>query len=291
MEAAAGPLVLAWHHFERGAPERALAALETVTGVELETSEFWVLRACALFDLGRWDEAIEAAQEGLERDAEDLVLFEVLALAQLESGRKKQARATVDAALQLHPDSADLHAHRALILARSAQKPFRLARYDKARAALEQAARLDPHSPAVVRVRAQVAVLSGDPRADEYAAELLALEAEDGQAHLIQGSVKARRGEVEGALGHWEEAARLDPANPLLAYMGRRSRALRQPIFAPLLFFERISGGHVRIAWAVVALATVRLHILILSVAVFSFWIYMWVAHAYLQRQAGKEPV
>ncbi|MGZ8702923.1 MAG: tetratricopeptide repeat protein [Gaiellaceae bacterium] len=290
MDAAVGPLVLAWHHFERGAPDRSLAVLETVTGAELETSEFWLVRACALYELSRWDEAIEAARSGLDREADSLALLEVLALAQLEGGRKKEALATIDAAIELHPDSADLHAQRALILARSAKKTFRLARYDKARAALDEALRLDPDSASVLCARAQVAVLSDDPRAQEYAADLLALEADDGQAHLIRGSALASSGEVTDALRHWEEAARLDPSDPVLAYMGRRSRTLQRPFFAPLLFLERISGGRVRMAWILVVLAAWHSGVPYLPVAAFAFWVYMWVAHAYLRVRAGKEP-
>jgi tetratricopeptide (TPR) repeat protein len=290
MDAAAGPLVLAQHDLDRGRPDRALAALENVTGAELEESEFWLLRACALYELRRWDEAIGAARAGLAREGDDLVLLQVLALAQLERGRKKDARATIDAAIEIYPDSADLHAHRALILARCADKSFRLARYDKARAAVEEALQLDPYSETALRVRAQVAVMSNDPRAEEYANALIALEADDGQAHVIRGTALASRGEVTDALRHYEEAARLDPSDPALAWVGRRSRALRRPFFAPLLFLERVSGGHVRIAWIVVVLASTRSGVPYLPFAVFAFWVYMWVAHAYLRMQVGKEP-
>jgi tetratricopeptide (TPR) repeat protein len=290
MDAVAGPLVLARHDLDRGRPDRALAALEGVTGAELEGSEFWLLRASALFELRRWNEAIEVARAGLERDASDLVLLDVLALSQLERGRKKEARATIDRAIERHPQSPDLHSHRALILARCAEKSFRLARYDDARAAVAEALRLDPHSENALRVRAQIAVMSDDPRAEEYADELLAHETEDGQAHVIRGVALASRGEVTGALRHYEEAARLDPSNPALAWVGRRSRELQRPFFAPLLFLERVSGGRVRIAWVLIVLASTRSGVPYLPFAAFAFWVYMWVAHAYLRVHVGREP-
>jgi tetratricopeptide (TPR) repeat protein len=290
VDAVASPLALARHDLDRGRPDRALAALGKVTGPELESYDFWALRAHALFELSRWDEAAAAARAGLERKPDDVELLDVLALAQLERGHKKKAQATIDAAIALEPEFAELHAHRALILARRAEKSFRLASYRTARAAVEEALRLDPQSETALRVRAQIAVMSNDRRAQEYAAELLSVEPDDGRAHVIRGAALAGRGDVSESLRHYDEAARLDPSDPALAWLGRRSRALRRPFFAPMLFLERVSRGHVRIAWALVAFASFHSGQPVLTVAAFAFWIYMWVAHAYLRIQAGKEP-
>jgi hypothetical protein len=46
----------------------------------------------------------------------------------------------------------------------------------------------------------------------------------------------------------------------------------------------------VRIAWIVVVLASTRSGVPYLPFAVFAFWVYMWVAHAYLRTRVGKEP-
>jgi tetratricopeptide (TPR) repeat protein len=290
MDAVAGPLALAWHDLHRGRPDRALAALEKATGADLEAYEFWNLRARALFELGRWDEAAAAAESGLEQAPDDGELLDVLALAQLESGRTKEARATIDAAIVLYPDVAELHAHRALILARRADKSFRLASYRKARAAVDEALRLDPTSEAALRVRAQIGVMSNDRRAHEYAEELLALEPDDGRVHVIRGAALAGRGDVSESLRHFDEAARLDPSDPTLAWVGRRSRAMQRPFFAPVLFLERISRGHSRIAWVAVVVASMRAGVPLLTAAVIAFWVYLWVAHAYLRVQTGKQP-
>jgi tetratricopeptide (TPR) repeat protein len=268
-----------------------LARLEEVTGAELETCDFWSLRAYALYGLSRWDEAAEAAQAGIRCEPEDAGLLDVLALAQLESGRKREARATIDAAIELEPYVAEFHAHRALILARCAKKSFRLASYGKARAAVEEALRLDPDSEEALRVRAQIAVVSNDRRAREYTDALLALEPDDGGAHLIRGSALAERGDVRDSLRHFDEAARLDPADPAAAWVGRRSRALQRPIFAPALFLERVSRGHVRVAWVLIGLVSFQLGQPVLTAALFGFWIYMWAVHGYLRIHAGKEPL
>jgi tetratricopeptide (TPR) repeat protein len=290
MDVAAGPLALAHHDLDRGRPDLALARLEEVTGAELETREFWCLRTFALHELSRWEEAVEAARAGLDRDPDDPDLVDALALSLLECGRKKEALETIDAAIELEPYVAEFHAHRALILARSAERALRLTSYRKARAAVEEALALDPQSETALRVRGQIAVMSNDRRAEEYADALLSLEPDDGRAHLIRGAALAERGDMR-SLQHFDEAARLDPSDPAAAWLGRRSRALQRPWFAPALFLERISRGHVRIAWALIAVSSLSLDLPLLTAAILGFWIYMWSVHAYLRVHAGKEPL
>jgi len=290
MDAAAGPLVRARHDLLRGRPDRALVALEQVTGAELESEEFWLLRAAALHDAGDAKAAVEAAQKGLEHDPADFGLLDVLALSQLASGRKKDARATIESALLLYPESADLHAHRALILARCAERPFRLTSYKKARAAAEEAVRLEPDSELALRVRAKIAAMSRDSHAQAYADELLARNPESESAHVISGAARASRGDVHAGIEHFLEAARLDPSDPHLARLGRRSRALQRWYAQPVLFLERVTRGHVRIGWVVIVLVTRAAHLAVLSVLAIAFWMYMWVIHIYVARRTGKAP-
>jgi tetratricopeptide (TPR) repeat protein len=290
MDAPAGPLIRAGHDLSRGRPDRALAALESVTGSELETHEFWSVRAAALYEVRRWSEAIEAARQGLERWPDDFELLGVLALAQLERGKRKDARATIDAALELYPDAAVLHAHRGLILMRSAQKSFRLASYKRARAAADEALRLDPECETALRVRAQIAAVSGDRRAVDYGTELLSRAPEDELAHVVAGATLARRGDVKGGLRHYEEAARLDPADPQMAWIGRNSRALQSKFAAPLLHAERLTRGNLRFAWVFVMIAIAQAHQPLLTAAAGCFWVYMWAVHIYVRVRAGKAP-
>jgi tetratricopeptide (TPR) repeat protein len=290
VEAAAAPLVRARYDLDRGRPDRALVALGDVVGSEFESDEFWRIRAHAHYELRQWNEAAGAAEKGLERDPADVELLDVLALAELERGRKKEARAAIDAAIELYPDFAALHAHRALILACAARKSFRLASYRKPRAAIEEALRLDPQSETARRVRAQIAVMSRDRRAHEYAADLLSLEPDDGRAHALTGTALAGRGDVSRGLRHIDEAARLDPSDPTLAWAGRRSRMLQRRFFAPVLFLERVSRGRIRLAWFIVAFASFHSWQPVLIAAAFGFWIYMWVAYVYFRMRTGREP-
>jgi len=239
MHAAAGPLVLAEHHLARGRPDRALAALAKVTGPELETYEFWALRAIALYRLHGWEEAIEAAREGLAHEPNDFHLLEVLALAQSELKNKGEAVEAIETAISLHPQEAVLHAHKALILARNAQNAIGFASYRKARAAAEDALRLDPHCVAALKVRAHVALLSGERPAQKFAARVLSLDPENEQAHVLVGSALAHRGRVTAGLDHYLEAARLDPKNSEAARLADRTQALRHPAAFVLRIFLR----------------------------------------------------
>jgi len=290
MDAAAGPLLLARHDLSRSRPDRALARLATVTGAELEAPEFWSLRAQALFDLRRWDEAVAAARTGLEREPDDVELLDLIAVSELERGRKKQAQKAIDAAIALHPEAAVLHAHRGLILARSAQRSFRPTSYKKARLAVDQALRLDPDSEHALSVRAHIAVLSGERGAGEYAAELLARDPENEHAHVVAGAARERRGDASSALGHYEEAARLDPSDPDLAWLGRHSRVLRGRFAAPMLFAHRLTRGYFSLVWVFVALASFSANQPLLTALVFAFWAYTWIFYFYHRRRVGKVP-
>src|SRR6266571_8176617 len=116
MDAALGPLILARHQLERGRPDLALAALDGVTSGEVETLEFWWLRADTLLRLRLWAGARDAARSGLDRAPNDVHLLEVLALAYSGLGKKKEALTAIEAALGLHPEDPGLHAQKAFLL-------------------------------------------------------------------------------------------------------------------------------------------------------------------------------
>ncbi len=287
------PLALARHYLQIGNARRALAELEKASG-GVDDDEFWHLRAHTLYELGHWDEAAQAARAGLEREADDVELLDVLALAELERGREKEARATIDAALELCPDLAELHAHRGLILARGQRKSFRLASFRKARAAVDEALRLDPHSEVALRVRAQVAVLSGDRRhAGEYADEVLAAEPDDEFSHLVRGSVHADRADFKRALHHFEEAARLNPDSPDAGEALRDARVGAHPLLAvlrPVWRFGRMRSWLVYVT-VITALALARLPSI--RYAVIGIWLTMivlsWTAPPLLRRYYDRK--
>jgi tetratricopeptide (TPR) repeat protein len=285
-----GPLLLAEHHLGTRRPDRALEALERVDGICLELPEYWQLRAHAELQLSDYGAAVAAAEAGLTRQPDDPELLKVLALAQLELDHKRAALRAIDEAVSLCPDDATLRAHRAMILARSRRRPLRRWRLAQARREVAEALRLDPESPAALRARSLVAVLERDGRAGEYAAELVADNPQSAYAHLVTASALARRGRVSAAGTHVARAAALEPENKRLVWVARRHRLLEGAFFAPLLFGQRITRGHFRLVWFVTALVVLGVHQPALTVGVFAFWAYTWIAWLWLRVRIGKAP-
>ena len=240
MDAALGPLILARHHLGRGRPDLALAALEDVTSDEVETLEFWRLRADTLLRLRLCAEARDAARSGLERAPHDVHLLEVLALAYSGLRKKREALTAIEAALRLQPDDPGLHAQKAFLLTRHAQNAIGFASYRGARAAAEHALKLDPDFVPAHAARLQVAVAAGERRAPKIAARLLELAPESEQAHLLAGVALTNRGRVPAALRHYTEAARLDPPDPEAARFLRGSKTLAHPVASILRLFWRL---------------------------------------------------
>lgn len=281
------PLGLARRYLDGGQPQRALATLEAAPELA-DDPEFSSLRAEALYDLDEYDAVVEAALTGLAAEPDHPILLDFLALAESERGREKQALAAIDTALELYPDFADFHAHRALILARSKRR-FRLKTFRPARAAIDEALWLDPTSATVRTIRAQIAAMSGDRRAPEYAVELLAENPDDASAHAIAGAAFSNTARPE-TFKHFEEAARLNPSDEALAHTGRYFRELRRPFFAPMVYFERVTRGRVQFAWVLIVIVGFGLGQPVVSALVFLFWVYMWTVRFYLRRRVGKEP-
>jgi tetratricopeptide (TPR) repeat protein len=259
MDAAAGPLVLAHHELSRGRPDRALVALEKVGGMELESYEFWSIRAASLLRLHRWDDAVVAARAGLEREPDSVELLDVLALAYSELRKKNEAVAAIERAISIYSDAAVLHAHKALILTRNAQNAIGFASYRKARVAAEEALRLDPNSVAAIQARAQVALRSGERGAHKLGTELLSLDPASEDAHLILGSALANRGRIAEGLDHYAEAARLDPESLEAAQLGDAARPLRHPAAFVLRLLWRAGALRVLVTILVVVVTLVVL--------------------------------
>jgi tetratricopeptide (TPR) repeat protein len=259
MDAAPSPLLRARHDLSRGRPDLALAALEHVRATELETLEFWRIRADALLRLGLCAEAHDAARTGLDRVPNDVHLLVTLALAFSGLRRKKEALDAMEAAVALEPDGARLHAQRAFLLTRHAQNAVGFASYRLARKAATRALELDGDCFAAHLARVQVAVASGERDAHKLAAQLLELAPENEQAHALAGIALTNRGRAHAGARHYTEAARLDPTDPEPARLLRGSRTLRHPVAFVLRLFWRLGPLPVLLAIFVLTVASLVL--------------------------------
>jgi Flp pilus assembly protein TadD len=220
-------LHLAQHLLAIGRQEAALDALEKASSDEIESTEYWAIRAEALADLGQYDASAESVRCGLERDPEDIQLLDALAIAEVERGFPGKAEKALAKALELSPQNPLLLAHRAYVLARRGE-------FDESRTAIAEAMEVAPEWKPVLQTRAQVAVLANDKHASEYIDDLLRLDPNDRIAHALRGNLASEQKRFVSASRAFDEAVRLDPSDAELAEVAREARVAAHPVLAPV---------------------------------------------------------
>jgi tetratricopeptide (TPR) repeat protein len=278
-------LELARHYLAVGNPERALDALAQTAAVDDE--DYWELRAGALLDLDRWEDAAEAARNGLALDPDDFFLLDMLAIAELELDHGGASLEAIDAALELVPDHPTLLAHRALILAR-------LKRFDEAEHALGEAMAIEPDSVDVLRVRSQVSFLKGDlGAATQHADELLEADPDSELSHLLRGNVAVEKGRYRHAVRHFEEAARLNPEIDEIRDVLRENRVAAHPLLAPVRPIWRVGRLRSWLIYVTILGALGAAHLHSARVAIAAIWITLvtisWLAPPVLRRWYGRD--
>ena len=143
------------HLIALGRSQEAIAELDK--SFDSEDPVQWWVRALALFDLDRIDDALKATASGLSIDPESVLLLDVVARCQVRRGDLVAAEEAALAALRVDPEDADLLALYALIVAKAGQ-------LEKAKKLVAQARRLDPESTSALRVEAAIASSRGDDR-------------------------------------------------------------------------------------------------------------------------------
>jgi tetratricopeptide (TPR) repeat protein len=227
-------MTLAEHYLDVGQPGRTLEVLSSADGESFEQPDYWRLRTAALYELGRYEDAIKAAGEGLARDPHWIPLLHVRALAESELDRLADAERSILAALELDPEASYLLCAYAGIAARGGQLA-------KAEALVDEAARVDPENPRVIQMRALMAFLRGrDRKAQKLTDEALAIDPESSSAHSLRGAAQLERGDVLGARRSFETAIRDDPTHRGLATAVRETRVATHPLLWPMLPLERL---------------------------------------------------
>lgn len=123
--------------YDRHAYGDATAAIREAIELGPSNPDYRALLAAVCFDQRRWQDALNAAEEGLRLDAEHGGCANLRAMALVKLGRRREAGATIDAALARDPENATTHANRGWTL---------LEQHDPARALehFREALRLDP---------------------------------------------------------------------------------------------------------------------------------------------------
>jgi tetratricopeptide (TPR) repeat protein len=284
LEPAAGAVALARHHLAQSRPDRALKALEHVAP---EGGEYWLLRATALHDLERYEEAARAASEGLKSWSSTTLLL-VLGSAWTELNRLADAERAILSALADDPQDAVSLTSYALTLAAGGQ-------VEKASAVAAEAVRHDPGNLRALTTHAYMLWITLQDRAaeqvlrnvlaeapeDEGALGLLAgMEAEQGQhdksyarIRRMLGRNPARIGDFKKDLPEAEAAADrlLTPVRPFMTPTGPAALWL---VMSGLVIVTLVAGA----LW--LTLVVVGLYIV--------YAIYSHVVFAWLRRRARR---
>jgi tetratricopeptide (TPR) repeat protein len=224
-------LSLAEGALARSRPEKALEALARVDAETLEQTRYWILRASALGELGRYPEAAEAAQSGLTRGCDPWLLY-YLARALTATGDLPGAERAVLAALAAEPENPSFLVCYAWILGRGRQ-------LDKARRVVERAERVSPENEEVIAVRALVEYARAkDRRASAAARSLLAINPSNSTGHYMLATLGSTQGSIEDSYRH--VSAAIAEAPPDADYL-RSVRRLR--------FWRNVWRGPSRTRW------------------------------------------
>jgi tetratricopeptide (TPR) repeat protein len=122
---------------DRNYLDDAQQAIRQAIRLDPHDADHWALAAAISLTRRDWPAALEAAERGLEIDAENVECTNLRAMALVKLGRKEQAGATIDAALAKNPENAVSHANQGWTLLHR-REPV------KAMEHFREALRLDP---------------------------------------------------------------------------------------------------------------------------------------------------
>ena len=96
---------------KRTSHQAALAAIREAIRLDSTDADFFSLLSGIHFDEKHWQDALNAAEQGLQFDAEHVGCTNLRAMAMVKLGRRAEAGATIDAALAKAPENAVTHAN------------------------------------------------------------------------------------------------------------------------------------------------------------------------------------
>ncbi|APW60353.1 tetratricopeptide repeat protein [Paludisphaera borealis] len=170
------------------------------------------LAVLVLEQQGKKDEARKLVVDARAKFPESAELVGLDAALKAKDGKADDAEKTLADYLTKHPDNINLGMMRAQLLAAEPLK-----RPEDARKLLtELAERTDSSSPMV-----QLALLEMDRDLDAAAAVVAKVKArwkEGATGDVLEGQLSLKRGDVTGAIGHFNEALKKDPENKIVQF-------------------------------------------------------------------------
>jgi Flp pilus assembly protein TadD len=177
-------------------------------------------RAAELFDLGRYDDAVELLVVVVARDPEEVEPLALLGRCHLAREDFQQAHTAAQEVVRLAPDwSEGYRQHCVIWLACGDAK--------EALRAGAAAVRCDPHEPKVLSALAQAQAVAGNvPAAQTTIGQLMTTAPRWAGTHLAHGIVAEAAGDITLAEAAFRHAVSLDPHDPeLLLRLGGARRA------------------------------------------------------------------
>ncbi|MDE3083758.1 MAG: tetratricopeptide repeat protein [Verrucomicrobiota bacterium] len=184
----------------------------------------------ALFDAGRFAEAISHFQEAMRLKADYLLVRNNIGNALFRLGRAKEAIDQYQELLRLKPDDAAAHENLGNTF-------LQMGRMDEAVGQYEEVLKLKPGSAEAHDSLGNALLLSGrmEEAMNRYQ-EALRLEPDSAKIHYDFGTALARTGRQAEAVGQYQEALRLKPTlvaahnnlGAILVQMGRMDEAVEQ---------------------------------------------------------------
>ncbi len=221
-------LALARHWLQVNRADQALDQLTRLPADEALSLDAFVLRAAALHDLDRYEDAAAAAETGLGRFGPDPQLLAMLGTARRSAQQYEPAERALLDGLALSPTSVYL-------LCTYARVCLDVGQVEKARRLVERAASEDPEDDLVAHVRVLVAYASGqDDEALRRSREALRIGPDEAANHALFAMASSVRGDVAAAARSYRRAAAAEPGNTELIEAAREARVNAHPLLWPL---------------------------------------------------------
>jgi len=230
----------AQRYVEARRPERAI---QTLDRIGLASSQVLLVRAEALLQLERFEEAVGTARRAFgdpESDTMAVQLLDIICIANCALGRGAAALQAIEAARRLAPADPLLLCHHAgaIIVGRSG---LRFAdRRAQALAFADRALALAPADAEIVKARLGLARGLGDRESqEELAGRLLALDPTSGVAHLTLAELHGEKARVDEARWHLSLGTKADPGGSEVPRAAAQVWAAGHPLAWPQRLFER----------------------------------------------------